>query len=202
MSQSFDPLIRIMREVSETHKKLSSENLGWRGQSKAGWNLRPKLLRDLVDGDEFNYVGNFERVAPIRYPNWPHQDQARKLLLMQHYGLPTRLLDWTRSLFVGLYFAVADQRHDDCDGSLWALNPRELNRGQTSDNSPFVLTTDTEEVRILIEDVFRPESQKTHDLSDKVFAMTGTQIDLRMLVQNAAFTIHGLKNVPLGAVFR
>ena len=49
----------------------------------------------------------------------------------------------------------------------------------------------------MIDDVFRPEPEKTHELGDRVLAMTGPQIDLRMIVQKAAFTIHSLESSAL-----
>ena len=47
--------------------------------------------------------------------------------LMQHHGAPTRLLDWTHSFFVALYFAIAELENDQ-DGELWALDTKYLNR--------------------------------------------------------------------------
>jgi hypothetical protein len=42
------------------------------------------------------------------------------LMVLRHYGVPTRLLDWSRSPYVGAYFAVRD--HDGEDGELWTFD--------------------------------------------------------------------------------
>jgi len=46
--------------------------------------------------------------------------------LMQHYGAPTRLLDWTLSPWVAAYFATSDRSVEEQDGVIWAFNQARL----------------------------------------------------------------------------
>ena len=47
------------------------------------------------------------------------------LMLCQHYGIPTRLLDWTMDILVALYFACASEENKDKDGALFVCNRNE-----------------------------------------------------------------------------
>lgn len=49
------------------------------------------------------------------------QSDLVTLALMQHYGVPTRLLDVTRSPYVALYFAVRDAL-EEADAAVWAFD--------------------------------------------------------------------------------
>jgi len=56
------------------------------------------------------------------------KDEWDWIFLMQHYRAPTRLLDWSESPLVALYFALVDKLQEDSDGALWCMDPIALNR--------------------------------------------------------------------------
>ena len=83
----------------------------WRGHPKSCYKLKPSVYRKpFVEKPSIEkpLVGNFRLEAKVRSegecPNY--DDYFSWLTLAQHYGVPTRLLDWTRSFALGVYFAV------------------------------------------------------------------------------------------------
>lgn len=63
----------------------------------------------------------------MKYP-WDIKDECEWMVYAQHYGIPTRLLDFTYSHIVSLMFAVECAFNDDQNDSVvWFLNPTALN---------------------------------------------------------------------------
>lgn len=100
----------------------------FRGHANADWNLKPSLLRLLEDEEneaavvvdkqsalELEWSARYEfikeaqfhtaRQSDILLPQDPDK-QLEWWIVMQHYGAPTRLLDWTTSPYTAAYFAV------------------------------------------------------------------------------------------------
>jgi hypothetical protein len=94
----------------------------FRGQANARWGLVPAVFRRR-DFDESSMFHHFQ----IRAPEYrsSHRSVFDWLCLMQHYNLPTRLLDWSESILVALFFAA--QGSGKSDGKVYALNARRLN---------------------------------------------------------------------------
>jgi hypothetical protein len=65
---------------------------------------------------------------------------------MQHYELPTRLLDWTKSPLIGLYFALepdaAQLATVPQDRAVWVIDPYDLNNVIHNKNEIAVVRSD------------------------------------------------------------
>jgi hypothetical protein len=191
MPEAFKALNRLLEQVIRIREELRLEDLWWRGQPEVGLELKPKIFRKLdYPNVEYNYIHGFNRQAPIRYAAWP-TERRHQLILMQHYGLPTRLLDWSQGLMIACYFAVNEDAQDK-PASLWALNPYVLNKLQRPENSnPLsrIFPDTSKEIQSMVDLAFTPYNERACH-KDRVLAMSGPELDLRMLVQWSVFTIH------------
>ena len=109
----------------------------FRGQSDYSWGLVPSVQRKDGMGEHYEqYITTNFMIHTMRLnPSVPQRyDRASWLTLMQHYGLPTRLLDWSESPLVALYFALSSDEDAKTDAAVWVLNPMELNKKWVMEN--------------------------------------------------------------------
>ena len=104
----------------------------YRGLPNSSYKLLTSLSRNCKDKSkdlEQPLLDNFIKYMKIEDPTI--DDSIWKAMVIgQHYGLPTRLLDWTHSVLIALHFATTEDNLDnmnDHDCVIWRIDMRDLN---------------------------------------------------------------------------
>lgn len=168
---------------------LDFANTGWyRGHHQSKWTLSPAIHRNSHDWERTLLV-HFRTQAYSRHDRLPSEDRTcHWLCLMQHYGLPTRLLDWSKSPLVALFFALENTKRSDA--CIWVLFPGKLNNYYKTVAGLLTLRDDTPEKRLeaQLKDVVTAEGSEC-----SILAVAPPEIDKRLFVQQSRFTVHGCK---------
>ena len=166
----------------------------FRGHSKAEYPLTPSALRYDTESERttaLRSVDDFKRIALTKLPQAPALDENLQWIqLARHYGLPTRLLDWTQNAAIGLYFACA---REDFDGLVFVLDPIEMNMALDKDE-PRVF--DAQRDRSVIEPYLKLTGRIVKGGSPTI-AINPILNSERLILQKGTFTLHGAGEIAI-----
>lgn len=198
----------ILGHVSSNQKmvRLEAQSVWYRGQSDSKWILESGLhryvkrafktaKRPFDESDAIDLLrGNFKSLFYRYKSRAPHLLSNREqsswsiIFSMQHYGVPTTLLDWTDSFACALYFTNLNRNPSD-DAAIFILKPNALNENVTG-RSGLIHLEDSDVEKVIDTDLYLPI---TLPIPGKLptIAVSPIQTNPRMIAQKANFTICG-----------
>ena len=206
--RSFKAFVNIIEE----HRSRGSGVIWYRGCGNARYQLLPALYRHKIKKTIGELIGlesdliNWFRQRSIPFHTRSLRDDWETLFFMQHYGVPTRLLDWTENPFVAFFFAVISAQKlrnkqgrvsFNADAALWILDPVAWNRHALSYLSfdEGVLSGDHDAL------IGYKPTEKLNLMGNHAVAMYGAHNSQRIVAQRGVFTVFGKKLDPMERIF-
>jgi FRG domain len=194
--ESLDDLIQLVRDIDKDaiHPHL---RWWWRGQADKDWTLHPGVYRptfpENVEWKRIqleNHLAQDFRVESAGLIEGSSGDD-KLYFLEQHYGLPTRLLDWTTNPLGALFVACSE--HEKLDGAVFFMDAYQLAVTQNTIAKGYqgVVTMRHPAFQKALQAICawgkpKPESM----FPDFIMALRPDYSDVRIVLQRSCFTFH------------
>lgn len=199
-ADSLEEFLAVARDIGASS---ATGTLWYRGARDESYELIPRLYRGDADAKKL-LVAETDMLDQFRTRSRPLLDGAvgddwEYLFVMQHYGVPTRLLDWSENALLALYFALsaAAVHQFDCDAAVWILDPAQWNAKVFESMSPpgkALYATD--------ENLNTYEPKRSIDnMGSGIAAMYALYNNPRITAQRGVFTVFGKEKKSMEAYF-
>jgi hypothetical protein len=170
----------------------------FRGVSNNTYKLVPTLFRNLDDPQSLK---NLEMTVFVDFESQSaffHSALSRNswevLYEMRHHWIPTRLIDWTGSFAIALYFALRDYKEGNTP-SVWILNAVKLN--EKSIKRKRIISIDPEQAF----DYKKMFVTFNEIPFENPIAIYPVKSHPRLIAQSGFFTVHGTNLSPLNEIY-
>ena len=207
--KSITDYVRVVSTISR-HEGFVPGCLWFRGMKDGKYKLKPGVFRPKgANLDEVSVTEEFLISLPIHLGH-NISDPWQIYSLMQHHGLPTRLLDWSKSPLAALFFAL------DCDETtaspkmspvVWVMNPFKLNEIVHDRAALFIPRTgygppeDAKLIGSYLPNPLRPTESYAKGITAKnPVAIEPTFTNARLVAQSGCFTVHGTEDIAIDKI--
>ncbi|KJS14713.1 MAG: hypothetical protein VR69_16765 [Peptococcaceae bacterium BRH_c4b] len=202
-------LEKLKLQFSHSAKEM---DFSYRGVCNSSYPLLPGIYREIILNEsgisgnaklycahEYEILSHFIKEASSYISNIQRDDYLLWMEYAQHFGVPTRLLDFTSNPLVALYFCCKDK--SETDGLVWVMN--ETNFCHWYRQSDFVIHNEPISKQQIINSMIA-EMKGSFDYDPQKIEMKRPvsyipyYIDQRMIAQSSRFLIWGTDTRPLG----
>jgi hypothetical protein len=200
---NLDP-IKNLEEYFKYVRLATCDSTWFRGESMDHGHLIPKLYRNIDDDKiaeqhkiERTYYYEFQRRSRALAAAIHPDDIWSWYFLMQHYGGPTRLLDWTQDAGIALFFSLDTDRDSMENPIVTVLQPTVLvhyafkELGEDESFRGLVLYPGEAPTERWITNITGKNDQLIGIMPDSPIALLPPYFDPRITAQRSCFTLFG-----------
>ncbi|EGQ7938455.1 FRG domain-containing protein [Vibrio vulnificus] len=194
----------------DQNQQSDQSSLWFRGAGNSSYTLSPTLHRHTLITDSVTLL-QYEKKLLTRFKerSVPYlknriEDAWELLFLMQHYGMPTRLLDWTENPFISLFFALSSAKKNDNgeydkDAAVWVLSPSKWNQTVFSNISYTGSAVSPTEAMV---SSYKPEGNDPQLMQEHPVAILGIHNSPRIVAQRGSFCLFGKSLIPMEEIYK